>query len=287
MSRSSPVAARTPRAAGRRRSRSGRPRARSGRARRGTPPSPRRRAGARRGRRRSRPRSCMPWAGCRGRAPRPPRRGRRGEPVRDPGRRAGLVHRHPPAERVERRPEGLRRRHARPRGRDARAPRRRPCAGSVKSSTRPSAWRIAKASGTGVRAMSEPRTLSSQAMELGSVSTAAARSRATRPRAISPRLSAELAPGERVGMRHDRPGRRRRLVGPDPSTRFATRTEPDLPRPERLGQLLDLLRGVQPGIEAEPAAAGQRLGQPVGRLVLGMRRTSKRSVSTWPCTCSR
>ena len=242
------------------------------RARRGTRPSPRRRAGARRGRRRSRPGSCSPWAGCRGRAPRPPpprrrrRAGRRPRPARWP--RSTPTR---PRQRVEPRRRRRRGGATRDLGAEvrARAP-RRPCAGSAKSSTRASAWRMAKASGTGVRAMSEPRTLRSQAIESGSVSTAAARSRATRPRAISARLSAEAAPGERVRVRHDRPRRRRRLVGPDPVDQVRHPHQPDLPRRRAPRLRLSISsRGVQPGVEAEPAAAGQRRGQPVGRLVLG------------------
>ena len=84
---------------------------RAGRARPGTPPSPRRRAGARRGRRRSRPRSCIALGRMQGsRSQTTSRRRRCGETVRDPGRRAGLVDRHPAAQRVEAGAEGLRRR---------------------------------------------------------------------------------------------------------------------------------------------------------------------------------
>ena len=54
------------------------------------------------------------------------------------------------------------------------------------------------------------------------------------------------------------------------STRFATRTSPIWRGPSAALERLDLLRGVEPGVEAEPPAARQRLDQPVGRLVLGM-----------------
>ena len=83
-------------------------------------------------------------------------------------------------------------------------------------------------------------------------------------------LVRRVAPGELDRMRHDRPQRRRRLVGPDPVDQVLDAHEPDLARPERRLERLDLLRGVEPGVEAEPPAARQRLDQPVGRLVLGM-----------------
>ena len=231
---------------------------------------PRRRAGAPPGCRRARPRSSAPSAGCRGRAPRPPRRrpppaGRRPRPARSPGR--------PPPARAAPSSAGPKASGAATvdlRRRGGRAPASSSFDGSVKSATRASAPRMAKASGTGVRAMSEPRTFSSQAIESGSVSTAAARSRVARPRASSARFSAELRPASSTGCGTIGRAGGGGWSGQARSTRFATRASADLPRAERLGERLDVLRRVQPGVEADAAAAGQRLDQPVRGLVLGM-----------------
>ena len=147
---------------------------------------------------------------------------RPGGPRPRPGR--WPVDRHPPAEGIERRAEasGSATRTSGPRCARTASPAR---AGSANSASRPSACRMAKASGTGVRAMSEPRTFRSQAMESGRVSTAAARSLATSPRATRPAFrpsSARPAPPDAA----DRPGRRGRLIRPRAVERFETRTRP-------------------------------------------------------------
>ena len=99
-------------------------------------------------------------------------------------------------------------------------------ASSANSRTRPSAPRIAKTSGTGVRAMSEPRTLSSQAIESGSVSTAADRSRSTSPRASAARLSADDRPASSAGCGTIGRAGGGGWSGQASSTRLPTRTSP-------------------------------------------------------------
>ncbi len=137
-------------------------------------------------------------------------------------------------------------------------------------------------------AMSEPRTLRSQAIESGSVSTEAARSRARRPRASSARLSAALRPASASGCGTIGRAGGAGWSGQTRSIRFSTRHQPDLPRQERRAQRLDLL--------ARCAARGRSRA---GRRRAARRRASRRAcprAGASPrrrrdrpgrCTCSR
>ena len=142
--------------------------------------------------------------------------------------------------------------------------------GSMTRSTVASARRIAKASATGVRATSPPRTFSSQAIESGSVRTTAAE-RFLQPVRERCRRACRQSCARRAPRDGSRSARPAAAAGPSQtrSTRFCDARQRDLPRLQRLGQRCDLGGGVQPGIEADAPAAGQRLGQPVGGLVLG------------------
>ena len=77
------------------------------------------------------------------------------------------------------------------------------------------------------------------------------------------------APGVFVRVGHDRGGRRRRLVGPGGVDEVGDANEANLARAEGGLERIDLLGGMEPGVEAEAAAAGHHLEQPVGGLVLG------------------
>ena len=196
------------------------------------------------------------------------RRAGGGDPVRHPGRRAAPVDRDPPAQRVEPRAEGLR-------GHDGdvrpeMGPQRVVGLGGIGEELDPAA---AVQDGEGERHRGPG--------DVGAAHVQKPRDRIRKrqhrrrevaldqPAGDLGALGRRVAPGELDRMRHDRPQRRRRLVGPDPIDQVLDAHEPDLARPERRLERLDLLRGVEPGVEAEPPAARQRLDQPVGRLVLG------------------
>ena len=169
------------------------------------------------------------------------RRAGGGEPVGDPGRRAGRIDADPAAERLEPGGEGLRRQQADLGAEMGGERRRRPARGRRRA--RPGRRRggSRRRAAPACAAMSEPRMLRSQAIESGSVSTEAARSRARRPRASSARLSATLRPASASGCGTIGRGGRRRLVRPDPVDQVLHPHQPDLPRQERRAQRLDLL----------------------------------------------
>ena len=129
----------------------------------------------------------------------------------------------------------------------------------MNSVTLPSSRRIAKDSGSGVCGTSPPRMLSSQAIDSGIVSTAAATPVVGERRAEPGALVGSALAGKAVGMRHDRRERGCRPSRPDPVDRIAFNRAQA--RPGALGagaQPLDLLRRVQPGVVAEHGALAER-----------------------------
>ena len=182
---------------------------------------PRRRAGARRGCRRSRPGSCRPWAGRRDRAAddsAPPGVASRSN---DPGRGRRRIEPHRALGRASASSAGPK---AAGRAAATSLPRCAASSGaslrrSMNSSTPPSACRIAKASGSGVCGTSPPRMLSSQAIEFGHRQHRGVDSRPRRAPRRSRRASRPtLSPAKLGRMRHDRRERRGRLVRPRPQS---------------------------------------------------------------------
>ena len=138
---------------------------------------------------------------------------------------------------------------------------------STNSSGLPLTGTMANASATGLCATSEPRMLNSQAIESGSVSTTASWP-SLRSVACS---SADLLLGRLAGIfqrvRHDGPlGGAGRALPHTRSTGLRASGFSLMPlSPTRLGQLLDGVGRMQPGIETDHGARRQLALQPLGQ----------------------
>ena len=106
-------------------------------------------------------------------------------------------------------------------------------------------------------------------MESGSVSTAAARSRATSPRAISPRFSAESRPASSTGCATIGRAGGGGWSAQARSTRFSPRTSPICRGPSASVSSSTSRAVCSQGSNPSRPPPRQRLGQPVRRLVLG------------------
>ena len=257
------------------------------RARRGRSRPPRRRAGAPPGCRRARPRFFCAFGrmqGSRSQTTSAPAAsaGRRPRPARWPGRPPpGRAGRRAPARRPRARPRS-------PPARGGRAVRASSLAGSVKSATRAvgaedgEGERHRRAGDVGAAHVEEPGDRVGQRQDRR---REVARDEAARE--LGPLRRPTTGPASSAGCGTIGRAGGGGWSGQARSTRFATRTRPICRGPERLGERLDLLGGVQPRVEPEAAAARQRRDQPVLGLVLGVPLRLEAPRSTSPCTCSR